>query len=94
MCQESVKGVVRNIEGCFNGVLSWFQVFMKEVQRVLQGGFKGLKEVSRKFCVVFRKFSRLLLREFKGYFIEILFCNFVVAWHSSQLPKQKEGLLK
>ena len=46
MFQESFKGVVRNIEGCFNGVL------------------KGLKEVSRKFCVVFRKFSRQLLLKF------------------------------
>ena len=25
-------------------------------------------------------------------FIEILFCNYVVAWHASQLPEQKEGL--
>ena len=92
MFQESFKGVVRNIEGCFNGVLSWFQVFMKEVQRVLEGSFKVLKEVSRKFCVVFRKFSRQLLREFKGYFIEILICNFAVALLSLQLPEQKEGL--
>ena len=24
---------------------------------------------------------------------EVLFCNYVVAWISSQLPEQKEGLL-
>ena len=25
-------------------------------------------------------------------FIDVLYCNFVFAWHSSQLPEQKEGL--
>ena len=29
---------------------------------------------------------------FQEVFIEVLFCNFVVAWISSQLLRQKEGL--
>ena len=49
MFQESFKGVSRkfkgasmNMEGCLIGVLSGFQVYMKEVQRVFQGRFKGM----------------------------------------------------
>ena len=30
---------------------------------------------------------------FQECFNEVLFCDFVVAWISSQLPQQKEGLL-
>ena len=37
---------------------------------------------------VFKKISRVCQECFK----EVLFCNFVVAWISSQLPEQKEGL--
>ena len=52
------------------------------------------KEVSRVFkesvkCV-FKKMSQQVSRVC---FSEILFCSFVVAWISSQLPEQKEGLL-
>ena len=46
------------------------------------------KEVSIKFPVCFRKNSRKLSRVFQECFIEVLFCNFVVAGHSSQLPCQ------
>ena len=31
-------------------------------------------------------------RVFQECFNEVLFCNFIVAWISSQLPEQKEGL--
>ena len=29
---------------------------------------------------------------FQECYDEVLFCNFVLEWHSSQLPEQKEGL--
>ena len=46
----------------------------------------------RCYCVSgkFQKFLRVLQERF----IEVLLCNFVVvAWDSSQLPEQKEGLV-
>ena len=38
-------------------------------------------------------FRKFLVRLFKECFKRVLFCNFVVWWQSSQLPKQKEDLL-
>ena len=55
----------------------------KEVLKVFQGNVKG---VSKKFKRCFKKFSRVFQESLRVY------CNFVVAWHSSQLPEQKEGL--
>ena len=37
----------------------------------------------------FKKISEKVSRVFQKSFNEVLFCNFVVAWISSQLPKQK-----
>ena len=37
--------MVGKIEGCFNGVCSRFQGYLKEVQRVFEG--RCLKEISR-----------------------------------------------
>ena len=60
-----------------------------------QGSFKG---VSRQFERHFQEVSRVLKvnkkRISRKCFNEVLFCNFLVAWISSQLPEQKEGLLK
>ena len=42
MFQESFMGVSRKIEGCFNGVLSVFQGYLKEVQWVFEESFKGV----------------------------------------------------
>ena len=53
----------------------------KEVSRVFK---ESVKCVSRKFQV---KFSRV----FQECFNEVLLCNFVLAWISSQQPEQKEG---
>ena len=50
---------------------------------MFQGNVKG---VSKKFKRCFKKFSRVFQESLRVY------CNFVVAWHSSQLPEQKEGL--
>ena len=72
------KAVSRNIEGCLILVLSGFQVYMKEVQRVFQERFKVMYQENFK-------------KAFKGV-LNVLYCNFVVAWHLSQLPEQKEGL--
>ena len=77
MFQRSVKGVSRKFQKCF-----------KEVSRVFQGSFKGVscfkeEEVSRMFHDFLRAFTKCS-RCFKIFFY--------VAWHSSQLPEQKEGL--
>ena len=59
------------------------------VSKMFWGRFKGVKEsvkwVSRKF---YKKFQGW----FKNLSIKFCCCNFVVAWNSSQLPEQKEGL--
>ena len=59
-------------------VLNVFQGFFMEVLRVFQGRLSG--------------FPRNLSRRFKKVH-EVSFLTFVVAWISSQLPEQKEGLL-
>ena len=46
--------------------------------------------VQRKCQVCFKKISRV----FQECFNKVLFCDFVVAWISSQLPEQKEGLFE
>ena len=43
----------------------------------------NVKCVPRKFQIKFQEFSRMF---------QWSFCNFIVAWISSQLPEQKEGL--
>ena len=58
-------------------VLNVFQGFFMEVLRVFQGRLSG--------------FPRNLSRRFKKVY-EVSFLTFVVAWISSQLPEQKEGL--
>ena len=82
MFQGSFKGVSRKIEGC-----------SKRPSRVIQGRFKGIK---KKFKGYLREFqgSFLVSRVFKNISMEFCFCNFVIAWISSQLPEQEEGLLK
>ena len=81
MFQESLKDDSRNIEGCFNGVLSGSQ-------RCLRNSKNFEKKVSR----VFKESGKCVSRKFQC-FNEVLLCNFLFAWISLQLPKQKEGLL-
>ena len=91
--KKRLNGVSRKMEGCFKGVLvsersskvfsRQFQKCFKEVLRVFK---KRLKFISRKFR---KKLSRM----FQKCSNEVLFCNVVLAWISSQLPEQKEGLL-
>ena len=40
----------------------------------------------------FKNISKKVSRVLQECFNEVLFCNFVLAWISSQLPEQKEGL--
>ena len=82
-------------------VLRKIHRFFERVVRVFQGSFKRLKRslkvVSRKFqgCFmifkgvprVFQRFLRKFQENFQG-----VSKKFHVAWHSSQLPEQKEGL--
>ena len=56
---------------------------------MIQGCFKGIK---KKFKGCFKKISKKVSRVFLECFNEVLFRDFVVAWISSQLPEQKEGL--
>ena len=55
---------------------------------MLQGSFKGLRSLEG----VSRKFQIKVSMVFQECFNEVLFCDFVVARISSQLPEQKEGL--
>ena len=48
---------------------------------MFHGSFKAVSKM-------FKKVSRV----FQECFNEVLFCNFVLVWISSQLPEQKEGL--
>ena len=78
----------RVFQGSFKSVSRKFQECFKEVLRVFQGSVKGVscfreEEVSRMFHDFLRAFTKCS-RCFKN--------KFYVAWHSSQLPEQKEGL--
>ena len=57
----------------------------KKVSRVFQWSFKWGSRV-------FKRSSMGVLGKFQRCFNDVLFCKFVVAWISSQLPEQKEGL--
>ena len=90
MFQGSFKGVPTKIEGCSQIPPRELQVSVsKRSSKVFQVSFKAVsktfKVVSRVFCV------NCVSRKYK-YFNEALFCNFLLAWVSSQLPEQKEGL--
>ena len=61
-----------------------FQGSFKGVSQKFQGCFK---EVSRKFQWCFKDVSRVFPECFKGVSYKLH-----VAWHSSQLPEQMEGL--
>ena len=70
--------------GCFKRALKKLQGSLRSASKVLERKFqKCSKEVSRLFQ---RNFNNVL-KVFLGSFIS----NF--AWHSSKLPKQKEGML-
>ena len=60
----------------------------KAVPKTFSGSFK------ERFSVCSRKFEKKASRVFQECFHEILFDKFVVAWISSQLPEQKEGLFQ
>ena len=84
------QGCNQDILRVFQGIL-WCETckgvsrYIKEVQTVFQGGFR---DVLRKFQGCLKKVSSVCQVNFKN----VLFCNFIVAWISSQLPEQKEGL--
>ena len=86
MFQGSLK-----FQGCFKGVLRVFQGDFNNNLRKFQGR-------SREVNWMFFKFKNAI--KFQGCFEEIfkgvsrvIQKNFHVAWNSSQLPEQKEGLL-
>ena len=60
---ENFKGVSRNIEGCFSGVLSGLKGRLREVFRVFQG---GLTLVSRKIEERSEKPLSKIQRSFNG----------------------------
>ena len=99
---KSVKDVSRMLKGnfkVFQGRLIgewWFKGALRVSKRSSNGvsrEFQGtFKDILKKYQRCFKKISKQVSRVFQECFIEVLFCNFVVAWISSQLPKQKEGL--
>ena len=85
MFQGKFKGVPTKIEGCSQLPPRELHVSVskkfKGVSSEFQDSFKNLfKEVSRVFSV------NCVSRKSK-YFNEVLFCNFVLAWISLQLPE-------
>ena len=76
--------------------LEAFNSDSRELQRYLKKKFKGcFKGVSRQFQRLLGKFQgnvEKVSSVFQENFNKVLFCNFVLAWISSQLPEQKEGL--
>ena len=79
MIQRSFKGVSWQFNDSFKDVLRMFQGWLTKVFSVFQENFKKhFKGVS----------------VFQECFNKVLFCDFVVAWISLQLPEHKEGLLK
>ena len=94
MFQGRWRGVPREIQGRFKG---GSQGYIKEK---FKGFFKGVswqfqirfKEVSRVFKESVKCVPRKFQIKFQECFNGVFFCNFVVAWISSHLPEQKEGL--
>ena len=74
------------IQDNFNGIQENFEWWFK-------GASNWFKEVSKRFKESVKCVSRKFHKKFQESFNEVLFCNFVLAWISSQLPEQKEGLL-
>ena len=83
--QGSFKDVARKFQGCFKEVWRVFQGSFKNVLRKCQGYWKKVSNV-------FQEIKKKVSRTFQECFNEVLFCNFVLARISSQLPEQKEGL--
>ena len=90
--ERCFEGLLRVFQGRFKGLKRSFKVisrmcqgcFMKVSRRwKFQGCFMIFKGVPRVFQRCFKEVSRNLLGCFK---------KFHVAWPSSQLPEQKEGL--
>ena len=87
MFQRSFKGVSRKFQGCFKIVSSVCQGSFKSVSRKFHGSgsFKDVSMVFHDFRECFKEVSR----ELSG-----ASSKFHVAWHSSQLPEQMEGLFQ
>ena len=64
----------------------------KGVKRQLRQVQRCFEEVSKKVLVCFKTIWKKASRVFQECFNEVLFDTFFVAWISSQLPEQKEGL--
>ena len=97
------EGVLRVFQGSFKGLKRSFKVvsrkfqgfFMKVSRRwKFQGCFMIFKGVPRVFKRCFKGVPRVFQRCFKKISRKLSGCfkKFHVAWHSSQLPEQKEGL--
>ena len=92
MFEGSFQGVsLKEVEGLFSEDLSVFRVTFTGIPREFQG---YVKEFHRVFQGIFRieEISKRGWRVFQECFTEVLFCNFIFAWRSLQLPEQKGGL--
>ena len=83
-CQSS-STCIWEFQGRLKGVSRHFHSRYKEVSRVFKESVK---------CVLRNFKKKKVSRVFQECFNEVLFCNFVLALISSQLPEQKEGLFR
>ena len=86
----SFKEVLRMFQERLKGVPKEFQGYLKGDQRALQGSFKCVPRLSEGSV---RYVTRKFRNKFQECLNKVVNFNFVDAWHSSQLPKQKLGLL-
>ena len=85
--ERSSKGISRQLQG-------YLKKSSKGVSRQCQRCFKEVSWVYKESVkCASRKFQKKFQGSFKNVSIKFLFCNFVLARISSQLPEQKEGLL-
>ena len=88
----------------FKGILKKFKWCLREVPKVFQQSFMGVSRkikgcseaplllkvqmVFIKSVKCFKEIQKNVSIMFQECYDEVLFCNFVVEWHSSHIPKQ------
>ena len=91
-----LRKVSKVFQGCYKDVLRELQEYLKE--GCYKAVSKMFKEVSKAFKESTKCVSIKFQKKYQGCFMNVsmkfYFCNFVLAWISSQLPEQKKGLFE